>query len=251
VQIGSNGFPPQFDEHLKGAQVGTTLEFTVAYPDEATVGPLAGKEVMFHVKIHGLSTKELPALDDEFAKDQGDCATLAELRERIRERLGERAKERGDDEMRRALLRKLVNANEFDVPHAMVERRVDAMIAETKMEWERLGRWPRQDTALRERLHRDLEPQADYEVKVGLLLEAIARQEKIAVDDTDVEERIAAIAAQAEQAAEQVRAYYSTPEARRHLRARILQSRTVDEIVRRAKVRDVEKSSVADSAETG
>lgn len=251
IQIGSNGFPPEFDQHLTGAAVGSTLNFTVKYPDEPTAGPLAGKEVAFQVKVHALSTKDLPALDDDFAKDQGDCSTLAELRQSIRTRLEERAKEQGDDEMRRALLRQLVSANEFEAPHALIERRVDAMIEETRLEWQRMGRWPRQDAALRERLHHDLHPQADFEVKVGLLLEAIARQENIVVEETDVEERITAIAAQAEQAAEQVRAYYSAPDAKRNLRARMLQSRAVDAIVRRAKVRDVQKSSVADSAETG
>jgi trigger factor len=148
-------------------------------------------------------------------------------------------------------LGKLVEANEFDVPHSMIERRVDALVEETRHEWERMGRWPRQDSALLERLHREFHPQADYEVKVGLLLEAIARQEGLVVADSDVEERVAAIAAQADQAAEQVRAYYSAPDARRALRARMLQSRAVDTVVQRAKIHDIEKSSVADPAETG
>jgi trigger factor len=251
IQMGANGFPPEFDQNLVGASVGATVEFTAHYADDPTAGPLAGKEVAFRVKLHALFSKDLPALDDDFAKDQGDCSTLEELRGRIRKQLEERARERGDDEMRRALLRQLVSANEFEAPHAMIDRRIDAMIEETRQEWQRLGRWPRQDVALRERLHRDLHPQADFEVKVGLLLEAIARQENIEVGEEDVEGRIAAIAAQAQQAAEQVRAHYDAPEAKRHLRARMLQSRAIDAVVRSAKVRDVEKSSVADPAETG
>jgi trigger factor len=104
---------------------------------------------------------------------------------------------------------------------------------------------------LRQRLRSEFHPQADYEVKVGLLLDAIARHEGLVVTDDDVEERIGAIAAQADQAAEQVRAYYSTPEAKRALHARMLQSRAVDTIVEHAKIHDVKNSSVADPGETG
>ena len=251
VQLGSNGFPPEFDSQLLGASVGSAREFDVTYPEDPEVGPLAGKLVTFSVKVDALSTKDLPALDDEFAKDQGECATLGELRERVRQRLEQQAREEGDEQMRRALLQKLVAAHQFEVPHAMVERRVDALIEGTRHDWERMGRWPRQDAALRERLHHEFHPQADYEIKVGMLLEAIARQEGLVIEDADVEERIAALAAQAQQQAEQVRAYYGAPEAKRALRARMLQSRAVDTIVQHARIRDVENSSVADSAETG
>jgi trigger factor len=251
IQIGSNGFPPEFDQHVLGSSIGATPEFDVSYPDDAANGPLAGKRVSFRVKLLGLSTKDLPALDDEFAKDQGDCSTLDELREHVRQQLQRQAREAGDDAARRSLLSKVLAGNAFDAPRAMVERRVDALIEDTRHEWERAGRWPRQDAALRERLRPEFHPQAEYEIKVGLLLEAIAQQEGLAVTDADVEERITAIAAQADQAGEQIRGYYSSPEAKRALRARMLQSRAVDTIMQHATIRDVENSSVADPGETG
>jgi trigger factor len=251
IEIGANGFPPAFDQNLNGARVGSEVEFVVAYPEERAAGPLAGKRVRFKVRVGGISTKDLPALDDEFAKDQGECETLAELRDRIRKQLEERARARGEDEMRRALLTRLVEANELRVPKALIERRLGAMIEETRLEWEQHGRWPRRDASLRDRLRQDLEPQATFEVKVGLLLEAIARREEITVSDSELDERIDALAAQADQAAERVRGLYAAPEARRQLRTRMLQSRAVNVIVQRAKIRDVEKSSVADPTETG
>ncbi len=251
VQVGSNGFPPQFDQHLVGASTGATLEFDVTYPETATAGPLAGKEVSFRVKVISLSIKDLPVLDDEFAKDQGDCGTLDELRQRLRGQLERHAREEGDNAARRALLNKVLAGNEVEAPRSMVERRVEALIDETRHDWERAGRWPKQDDALRQRLHSEFHPQADYEVKVGLLLEAIARHEGLVVTDNDVEERIVAIAAQADQGAEQVRAYYSAPEAKRALHARMLQTRAVDTIMQHATIHDVENSSVADPTETG
>jgi trigger factor len=251
IEMGANGFPPEFDRNMLASTVGSTLEFDVPYPDDAAYGPLGGKQVSFRVKILGLSTKDLPALDDEFAKDQGDCATLDELRERARRQLQQRAENAGDEVVRRSLVRRVVEGNELTAPRAMVERRVDALIEDTRREWERAGRWPRQDSALRERLRPEFHPQAEYEVKVELLLEAIVRQEGLTVSDAEVEERIAAIAGQADQAAEQVRSYYNAPEAKRALRVRMLQARAVDTIVQHAKIRDVENSSVADPGETG
>lgn len=251
VELGSNGFPPEFDQHLVGASTGSQLEFSIAYAKDEAAGPLAGKTVLFRVKVGGIFSKDLPALDDEFAKDHGECATLEELRSRMRKQLEQRAFDQGDEHMRRELISKLVEANNPLVPKALVERRIGALIEEARIEAERVGRWPRDDAALREKLAREFEPQATFEVKAGLLLEAIARQDGIEVPDSDVDDRIAAIATQANQAAERVHALYGTPEARRHLRARMLQSRAVEAIVRRVKIRDVGKSSVADPTETG
>lgn len=251
VELGSNGFPPEFDQHVIGASIGSQLEFSAAYDTGEAAGPLAGKTVVFRVKIGAIFVKDLPALDDEFAKDHGECETLVELRDRIRKQLEQRAFDHGDEDMRRQLVAKLVDLNNPLVPRALIERRLGALIEEARVEAERVGRWPRDDTALREKLGREFEPQATFEVKAGLLLESIARQEGIDVSESDVEERIGAIATQANQAAERVRALYATPEARRHLRARMLQSRAVEAIVRRVKIRDVGKSGVADPAETG
>lgn len=251
IQIGSNGFPPDFDRHLIGAAVGSTLDFDVAYPDEAGSGPLGGKNVSFTVKIGSLLTKDLPALDDEFAKDQGECATLDELRQKARRQIEQQAREHGDDLARRSVVNKVLAGNEFEAPRAMVERRIDALIEDTRHEWERAGRWPRQDAALRERLRPEFQRQAEHEIKIGLLLEAIAHQEGLTVTDADIHERISAIAAQAGQAADQVRRYYETPEAKRALRARMLQSQAIDTIMQHATIHDVENSSVADPTETG
>jgi trigger factor len=251
IEIGANRFPATFDQNLTGASVGSELEFDLAYAEESAAGPLAGKTVRFKVRVGGISTKDLPALDDEFAKDHGECTTLLELRDRIRTQLAEQARARGDEEIRRALLVRLVEANDLHVPRALIEHRLNALIEETRLEWERLGRWPRQDAGLRERLRQELGPQAIFEVKVGLLLEAVARREGITVSDSEIEERIAAFAEQADQARERVKGLYAAPEARQQLRTRMVQSRAVDLILQRVKIRDVEKSSVADPTETG
>jgi trigger factor len=250
VEVGANGFPPEFDRHLIGARAESQLDFPVTYAEDAA-GSLAGKTVSFRVKVGAIFSKEVPPLDDEFAKDHGECSTLDELRERVRKQLEQRAIDRGNEAMRRTLLGKLVEANDPMVPRALVERRLSGMVEEARVEAERAGRWPRQDAGLRERLAREFEPQATFEVKAGLLLEAIARQEGIEISEAELDERIGAIAAQANQAAERVRAVYGTAEARRHLRARMLQSKAIDAVARQVKIRDVGKSSVADSGETG
>ena len=100
---------------------------------------------------------------------------------------------------------------------------------------------PKNESQARERLRAELEPRAREQVKLGLLLEAIARQEGIAVSEADVEARVAALAADAGTAAERVRALYQNPEARRQLHARLLQGRAIDAVVARATITDVER----------
>jgi trigger factor len=252
IEVGANGFPPEFDAHLLGAAVGRELEFAASYPPDHGATELAGKTVHFHVHVRGLSHKEVPALDDEFAKDHGECSTLAELRQRLRARLESEAAQHADEAMRQALLGALAEANDIAIPNALVERRTQALIEDVWHEWQQRRVRPKNETEARARLHEDLQPRARQQVKIALLLEAIARQEGITVSDADVDERIAALAAEAGNAAERLRALYQSAEARHDLRTRMLQARAVDAVVRTAHITTREgASSVAAVDENG
>jgi trigger factor len=208
--------------------------------------------LQFHVHIRALSRKEVPALDDEFAKDHGECSTLEELRQRARQRLETEATQHADDMMRQNLLDALAKAHDIPVPTAMVHRRTEALVEEVWHEWQQQRIRPRNEAEARERLHSDLEPRAQQQVKIALLLEAIARQEGITVSDDEVEARVAAMAAEAGTAAERVQAFYRDASARRDLGARMLQGRAVDAVAKHAKITTVERSaSVAEAKENG
>ena len=251
VELGANRFPNGFDDHLIGALVGATLDFDITYPSEHPAPELAGKTMHFHVNARSISIKEVPPLDDEFAKDHGECSTLEELRQRVRRQLEEEAARRADEAARRAVVAELVKRHDVPVPNAMVQRRTEALVEEVLHDWQRQRGRLKDDSQARAHLRKELEPPACEQVKIALLLEAVARQEGISVTDEEVEARVSALAQAAGAAAERVRALYQQPEARRQLRAQMLQSRTVDILVSRARIRDVPTSNVADPTETG
>ena len=252
IEIGANAFPPAFDQHLVGAAVGTDLDFVVDYPPDHGPAEVAGKPVQFRVHLHKLSRKEVPPLDDEFAKDHGECATLGELRERLRGRLDVEAKRYADEAVRRSLVTELSKTHDLPVPQALVQRRTEVLVEEVWHEWQRQRVRPQHDADARAHLRQELEPRAREQVKIGLLLEAVARQEGIAVNEEDLDARVAALASEAGTAAERVRALYQEPGARRELRSRMIQSRAVDVLVRHAKLRMVPRPlHVAEGEENG
>jgi trigger factor len=246
VEVGASGFPPEFDDYLVGAAVGVEQTFDVTYPVEPRVGELSGKAVRFRVTVRALAHKDVPVLDDEFAKDHGDCATLEELRARVRGKLEADAAAHADEVARRAALQKLAEVHDIPIPQAMVERRTEGLMREVRREWEQQRVRPKNEAEALARLREDLTPRAREQVKVALLLEAIAHQESLRVDDADLDERITAMATAAGQAAERVRALYQDPEARQDLRAQLLQARALDAVLRQARVTTVSaENSVA------
>lgn len=252
IEIGANGFPPGFDACLIGQRVGSELDFPLVHSTDDSAGELAGKTVQFHVHPRALSRKELPALDDEFAKDHGECATLEALRERVRQRLEAEAARDADEAVRRAVVAKVAEANDIPVPNALVERRREALLQEVLRDWERQGIRPRNQSQTLARLQESIAARAREQVKVALLLEALARQERLSVTEEEVDGRIDALVAAAGSAAERVRALYQSEDARRQLRTQLLHARAVDVLTTRACIRTVEApANIADVAENG
>jgi trigger factor len=252
IELGANGFPPEFDRALIGARVGSDVEVDATYPADHANAQLRGKTVHFKVHVERLSRKELPSLDDEFAKDHGTCATLDELRARVRQQLQSEAAQAADEAVRRALLDELSKRHDIPVPAAMVQRRTAALVEEVWHDWQQQRIVPKNESQARDRLRTELEPRAREQVKLGLLLDAIARQEGIAVSEEDVEARVEALAAGAGTAAERVRALYQNPDARRQLQARLLQGRAIDAVVARARITDVDGApNIAEVGENG
>lgn len=252
IEIGASPFPAAFDEHLVGAAVGEERTFTVDYPAEHGAPEIAGKAASFRVRVRAIFRKEVPALDDEFAKDHGECSTVAELRARIRTQLEAEAERSADEAVRRGAVDQLVQREEIPLPDVLVQRRTAALVDEVWHEWEQRRIRPQNEQAARERLGAELAPRARLEVKVGLLLDAIARQEGIDVSEETLDAHIADIAARAGNAADRVRAIYQSADARRALRTRLVHAGAVDAVVGRAHVRTVERrNNIAEAGQNG
>ena len=187
--IGSISFLPGFEDQLIGKKAGEEVEVNVTFPEQYHAEHLAGKPVVFKVKVNDVKVKEVPALDDEFAKDASEFDTLAELRADVKAKLEKDAQNRADAEMRNALVEKVSANTEVEVPNAMVEAQVENMLMELNYQLQFQGLNLQQLLEMTGRSVDELkaERRADAEklVKSSLVLEAIAKAENVEVSEEE------------------------------------------------------------------
>jgi trigger factor len=236
VEAGSGTFPLALEAQLVGHTKGAHVSIDVPYPADYGNASLAGKTVRFDVDILDLKRKELPPLDDDFARDHGRAESLAELRARVRTDLEAQASARADAAVQEAVLDQLAARHPFDVPPSLVDRRCDALLAAFDV---RIPDNP-EGARLLERLRDDVRPRAERDVRVDLLLDAIAAARGVTVDDAAVDAEIDTLARRQQQAPERVRAFYERPEARHALRTRLVRERTLALVLADATVRPME-----------
>ncbi|MCI0346731.1 MAG: trigger factor, partial [Chloroflexi bacterium] len=182
LEAGGGSFPLALERQLVGQHRGAHLTFDVPYPAEYSNPSLAGRSVQFDVQIVDLRAKELPDLDDDFARDHGRSETLDELRGRIRADLERQAHERAEGAVREAILDQVLARHPFEVPASLVERRCEAMLATLDV---RLPPGAGEGEALA-RLREQLRPRAERDVRADLLLDAVAERDGLVPDDQAV-----------------------------------------------------------------
>lgn len=189
--IGSNTFIPGFEDQLVGKKAGEEVEVNVTFPEAYHAENLAGKPVVFNVKVNDVKVKEVPALDDEFAKDTTEFETLAELRADVKAKLEEQAKNAADAEMRNALVEKVSANTEVEVPEAMVQHQIDNMLMELNYQLQYQGLNLEQLLQMTGRgldeLREERRADAERLVKSSLVLEAIAEKENVEANDAKSE----------------------------------------------------------------
>lgn len=197
--IGSNTFIPGFEDQLVGKKAGEEVEVNVTFPEAYHAENLAGKPVVFNVKVNDVKVKEVPALDDEFAKDTTELETLAELRADVKAKLEEQAKNAADAEMRNALVEKVSANTEVEVPEAMVQHQIDNMLMELNYQLQYQGLNLEQLLQMTGRgldeLREERRADAERLVKSSLVLEAIAEKENVEANDADVDAELEKMAA--------------------------------------------------------
>jgi trigger factor len=232
LEAGAGSFPLALERQLVGQHRGTRLTLKVPYPPDYASPGLAGKTAEFDVEVKELRTKELPPLDDDFARDHGRCESLGELRARIHTELEQERNEQADAAVREQLVEQLVARHPFDVPPSLVARRTDALIASLDL---RLPEGAEREQALAQ-LRTQVAPRAERQVRAELLLDAVAGREGIEVTDEEVSTEVAAIAARERQVVERVRALYERPEARAALHARMVRDRALARLIAAARI---------------
>ena len=195
LELGSNSFIPGFEEQLVGTEAGQEKDIEVTFPEEYHAAELAGKPATFKIKLHEIKTKQLPELDDEFAKDADEeVETLAELKEKTQKSLEESKKHEAEHAVRDAVVEKAAENAEVSIPEVMVETEVGRMLQEFEQRLSMQGmnldlyyQFSGQDE---EALKGQMKEDAEKRVRTNLVLEAIVKAENIEVTEEDVDAEI-------------------------------------------------------------
>ncbi len=214
LELGSGQFVPGFEGQVVGMKAGEQKDLDITFPENYHEG-LAGKAVVFKVKVHEVTEIELPVADDEFAKDISEFDTLADYRDAVKAQLIAKRTEAVAEDFGFHVMEKAVESMECDVPDAMIEERMGAMIQEYErnlmgrgMRLEEYMRMTGMDPATFQNM---LRPQAEAQVKTDLLLEAVSAAESIEVTEEEVTNAVQLIADSYGVPAEQIR--LAVPEA--------------------------------------
>ena len=194
LEIGSNTFIPGFEDQIIGMKIDEEKDIKVKFPDEYFSKDLAGKDATFKVKVNEIKKKELPTLDDEFAKDVSEFDTLKELKESIKEKQQKQNDERAKYETQDAVMKAVCENVKVDIPSGMIETETENMIKdmEQRLAYQglKLDQYLQMMGKTREEMQKEYEPQATDAIKSRLAIEAVIKAEKIEVADIDVDEKI-------------------------------------------------------------
>ena len=194
LEIGSGAFIPGFEEQLVGMKIDEDKEIKVTFPKEYFSKDLAGKEATFKVKLHEIKKKELPELDDEFAKDVSEFDTLDELKKSIKEKLEKNNEQRAKYETEDAAIKAVCEKAKLDIPSGMIDLEVDNMLKdfEQRLSYQGLNieQYLKMIGKTEEEMRKEYEPQAIEAIKSRLVLEAIIKAEKIEASEEEVKEKL-------------------------------------------------------------
>jgi trigger factor len=236
VEIGGENTIPEFSENLRGAKAGEHRSFDVKYADDFSDKRLAGKTMTYEVDVKAIKTRSIPEPTDEFAKELStDFATYDDLRNRIRENMKAEKEHEAEHQGKDRIVEELVRRNDFPVPEAMINQQIDLRLerglralAAQGMRTEDMKRMDFDRLRLGQRAG------AVREVKASLILEQIADQEKIDVSDEELDHELSALATQAKQPVEQIRARLTQDGGLDRIRHRLRNEKTLNYLYRRS-----------------
>ena len=207
--LGSGSFIPGFEDQVVGHSAGEEFDVNVKFPEEYGAAELAGKDATFKIKLHEVKYKELPALDDELAKDCSEYDTLDEFKASIRKNNQEQLDKQDDLAVENALVDQVIESMEGEIPQAMYDVRMDEMVNDFAFRVEQQGL--RLEDYLKymgqsmEQFRAAFMPQAEKQVKIGLALEAVAAAEHIEASEDEINAEIKRIADQYKMEEDKVR----------------------------------------------
>ena len=237
--IGSGRFIPGFEEQLIGAEIGADVEVNVTFPENYHAENLKGQPAVFKVKINEIKFKELPELDDEFAKDVSEFDTLAEYKESIKKELEENSKESAVAAQRDKVLEAVAGLLTVEIPQKMVDAEIEGMLQEFDQQLRYQGlsleKYVQFTGGSIDDLRGHMKDDALARVKTGLVIEKVMEQENIEATDEDIEKELAKIAEMQKKEIEEIRGLFARDNYD-YLKSNLRTRKTVDFLVDNAKL---------------
>ena len=235
--VGAEETMEPFNENLRGASVGDHKEFSVEYPKDYPDPKLAEKKFTYAADVLGIKTKKLPELNDDFAKDVSDAASLDELKKKIQESLEHERDHRQKDLQREKIIAELVKLNDFPVPESLVEHQMDARLERVVRSLAQQGVDPRAVNVDWVTLRNRQAERAKDDVKAELIVDKIASTENIDATEEDVTHELEHAASHSNESVDAIRARLTKQGALDRMKAKLRSDKTLDWLAQNAKIR--------------
>lgn len=239
LEIGSNTFIPGFEDQVIGMKIDEEKDINVKFPDEYFSKDLAGKDATFKVKVHEIKKKELPKLDDEFAKDVSEFDTLKELKEDIKNKQQKQNDEKTKYETQDAVIKAVCENVKVDIPSGMIEMEIDNMVKdiEQRLSYQglKLDQYLQMMGKTNEDMRKEYEPQAIEGIKSRLALEAVIKAEKIEATDKEIDEKMKEMAKN--YGKEDDKEFLKNENVRNYIKQGIESEKAIDFLVENAKIK--------------
>ena len=246
--IGAEETMEPFNANLKGANIGEHKNFDAEYPADYPDAKLAGKKFHYAVEVLGIKTKKLPEVNDDFAKDVSEAATLDELKKKVREGLEHQRDHKHKELLHEKVLAEIVKLHDFPVPEALVEHQMDVRLERVVRSLAAQGVDPRAVNVDWVALRRRQEERAKDDVKAELIIDRIATAENIDVTDEEVTHELEHMAEHSGESAEAIRARLTKQGALDRMKAKLRSDKTLDWLAQNAKIKTVAAANAATDA---
>ncbi len=252
VQIGKAVISEDFDEQIKGMQVGETREFEIAFPQDYKNPELAGARVTFRVTLREIREEVLPPIDDEFAKRLGNYSSLEEVRGEIRKNLENGYAKRTEQELNEQVFSALLERVSFELPQSMVDYELEHIISDTERSFASSNMRLEDAGLTREKLAEQYRETAEKQVRRHLILDKIIAQEKLEVSDAEMDKAFDDMARAIGQPVASIKAYYeANPDKIDAFKHTLLEKKAIELIIDSSEIEEVEPQAEAAGEESG
>jgi trigger factor len=236
AELGEGKLVKELEEGLRGLKGGDKKDVDVGFPENHQNPSLKGKTAKFAIELKEVKERQLPKLDDEFAKDVGEYADLAALKDDTKKKLEKQLNDQAEQTLVTNLVAALVNANPVEAPPSLVEQQKQLTLQELRAQARRSG----QNLQASGELDRQLQVDSEVKVRAGLLMAEIAKRSNIIINDDDLEKGLAELAEETGKNVARLRAEYRDPQRRQMLIGMILEDKVLDLLISKANVKEVE-----------